>query len=289
MTPVAGGGRACPAAPPDPAARPRGGGPLPGHGRSCRRCRLGGACLRGGHAEVHRHADADDGRGQQVGVGVGEDPQAPATRPQRLQCRGYLGKRRPRRQRLRQRLPLVVGEPQPRLGGHPGQGLAEHLPVADRSTALHLRLDPVVGGQQRSAVRVRPQPRERAADAALPVDQRPVAVECRPSLCHLCQLPLAGGRGPVAPPRYPRASHATRGTEEQPRRASVGQACLPVIPPPPTPRHSRSDGRGTAAPRPARRRRPPWSRTGRAGSAPGHRRGGCGRARTRPRRCGGPR
>ena len=53
----------------------------------------------------------------------------------------------------------------------------QYFPVGDAGIELHAWLDLVVAGEQPHAVSGRPEAGERVADAAIPVDQRAIAVE----------------------------------------------------------------------------------------------------------------
>ena len=94
-----------------------------------------------------------------------------------LERRRHLGKRLPLRQRAPERVLLVGGSAETReRDGH-------HVAVAPtRILALDLRLELVVRVQELAAARGAEQPLELAPDAAVPVDQRAVAVEGRPAL-----------------------------------------------------------------------------------------------------------
>src|SRR5438067_3091467 len=63
------------------------------------------------------------------------------------------------------------------LAGEHRRHEVEHLAVGAVALGLHPGLDLVVAGEQRIGIALAEQPRQRAADPAIPVDQRPVAVE----------------------------------------------------------------------------------------------------------------
>ena len=69
----------------------------------------------------------------------------------------------------------------------PAHRLGQDLAVAARAVGLKLRLELVVAGELVVGVVVAEHARELAANAAVPVDQRPVAVEGRPAL-HVGEL-----------------------------------------------------------------------------------------------------
>ena len=120
-----------------------------------------------------------------VAVGVREDRELPAAGAQLLERAAHLGKRLPGRQRPRERVVLARRQRQALLGGEPREREREHVAVAARRLlALHLRLDLVVAGRSRAGAPGAEEPLELGADAAVPVDQRPVAVEGRPAPAH---------------------------------------------------------------------------------------------------------
>ena len=128
--------------------------------------------LEGDTDGLHRRVD-------ELAVGVREDRELPAARTRFLERGAHLGERLPRGQRAAERV-LLVG------CGHvaePGERDREHVSVAPRRLlALHLRLDLVVAMQQRRGAIGPEEPLELAPDAAVPVDERAVAVECRPAV-----------------------------------------------------------------------------------------------------------
>ena len=97
--------------------------------------------------------------------------------PGLLERRRHLGERLPLRQRASERVLLAGGS------AETGERDGHHLAVAAAGILpLDLRLELVVGVQQLAAARSAEQPLELAPDAAVPVDQRAVAVEGRPAL-----------------------------------------------------------------------------------------------------------
>ena len=168
--------------------------PVPGRG-------LVGAGLAGGDEHVERHAQRLHRRVQQVGVGVREDRQPPAALAQLGERRGDLGEGWPRWQRFRQRVPAGRGQLEALDGGHGGQAASQDLSVAQLGVLLHAGLEVVVKGQQPGRVSLAPECRKRGAQAALPVDQGPVAVEGHPPIGHRRQDPIFA---PIdSPPGHP--------------------------------------------------------------------------------------
>ncbi len=141
------------------------------------------ADLGGDDRELERHADLRQGRIDEVSIGVGEDRELPAAGAGVLERLAHLRERLPRGQRTRERTVLVRGERQVFSLGEPGQGHGEDVAVAAPGLlVLDLRLELVVGVQEPPRLRRPEQALELAADAGVPVDQSPIAVERRPAL-----------------------------------------------------------------------------------------------------------
>ena len=132
---------------------------------------------------VRSTGDADGcerGR-QQVRVGVGKDGEPPAALTQLGKSRGHLREDGPARQRLGERVLVLGRQHEPLALGEEDERLAQNIPVRKRALELHARLDLVVALEQVGRVGVGPEARQLGADAAVPVHERPVAVERRPA------------------------------------------------------------------------------------------------------------
>jgi hypothetical protein len=132
-----------------------------------------------GRGDGQLELDPDPGERclEEVRVGVREHGEPPAAVARLLERRRHLGKRVPLRQRALERVLLAGGSAETReRDGH-------HVAIATtRILALDLRLELVVGVEELAAARSAEQPLELAPDAAVPVDQRAVAVEGRPAV-----------------------------------------------------------------------------------------------------------
>ncbi len=126
---------------------------------------------------VERHADRRHRGVDEVAIGVRQDAEPPAARPRLLERARNLGEHLPRRERLAERVPLV------RRSTEPLEHTCHHVPVRQlRLVALDRRLELVVRRELRVRLVLAEDPRQLATDAAVPVDERAVAVERRPAL-----------------------------------------------------------------------------------------------------------
>src|SRR5439155_11297940 len=137
--------------------------------------------LAGDDGLVERDADARLRGSDQVRVRVREDREPPAATASLLERRRHLGEDVPRGQRARERVLLARRQVDPFLLRKAGERPGEHVAVAERSVRLGLGLELVVAVEQALRVLAAEEARELALDAAVPVDERPVAVEGRPA------------------------------------------------------------------------------------------------------------
>jgi hypothetical protein len=139
--------------------------------------RLVRADLGGDDGQVEADSDPRQRGVEEVGVGVGEDGKPPAAGAGPLERGRHFRERLPFGQRAAERVLLV------RRRAEPGERDGHHLAVAPaRLLPLDLRLELVVRVQELAAARGAEQALQLAPDAAVPVDQRAVAVEGRPAL-----------------------------------------------------------------------------------------------------------
>src|SRR5438552_8651573 len=139
--------------------------------------RLVGADLGRNDRELELDAESREGRVEEIAVGVRQDGQPPARGSYLRERLGHLDERCPPGERAAERVLLVCGSAKPRKsnGHYLAIGPAWIFP-------LDLRLELVIRVQQLTGTRRAEEPLELAPDAAVPVDQRPVAVERRPAL-----------------------------------------------------------------------------------------------------------
>src|SRR3954452_15226230 len=138
--------------------------------------RLVGADLLRDDDLVERHADLHLRGRDEIVVGVREDRELPAAPAQLLERALHFGEGTPPRQRLREPVLLPCGS------AETAHRFGQHVAVAHRPVALQLRLDLVVAREQLIRAVVVEDARQLGSDAAVPVDQRAVTVECRPAL-----------------------------------------------------------------------------------------------------------
>src|SRR3954468_11072482 len=132
--------------------------------------------LRRDDRKLEGNADSPDRRLDEVAVGVREERKLPAARARLVEGRGNLRKRAPLREGGCEPalLALRCAECRHRVG--------HHLPVASSAPGLQRRLELVVALELRVGTFFAEDARELTADAAVPVDQRAVAIERRPTL-----------------------------------------------------------------------------------------------------------
>ena len=142
---------------------------------------LVGADVLGHDREVDRDAELLLRRGDQVAVGVGEERELPAAVAQLCERRRHVREGRPVRERPREGARLALGELDALLLGEPLEREREHFAVGVERLGLELRLELVVALEQARRLLDAEQPLELAADPCVPVDQRAVTVEGRPT------------------------------------------------------------------------------------------------------------
>src|SRR5436305_2314568 len=133
--------------------------------------------------ELERDTDGPLRRLDEVAVGVREDRELPTALAGLLERRPHLRKRAPAREGGAERAAVLRVEGELGVVRDALERLRQHLVVAEpRLVGLDRGLDLVVAGEQRFGVGVGPQVLELGADAAVPVDQRAVAVHGDPAL-----------------------------------------------------------------------------------------------------------
>ena len=142
--------------------------------------RLVGPDLGGDDRLVERDADQLLRGGDVVGIRVREDRKAPAASASLLERAAYLPERLPGWQRVGQGRRIVELDALliPETLERPGQ----YLPVRELAICFELGLELVIPVQKPAGLPLAEDPRELTANPAVPVDERPVAVECRPAL-----------------------------------------------------------------------------------------------------------
>ena len=143
--------------------------------------RLVRAHLLRGDDQVEVDGEVAARRGEQIVVDVREDAEAVAGGAQALERGVRVGERLPRRERVGEERAALVGERPAEGVGDAGGGLGEDVAIEAVALALDHRLDLRVRAQhlvaaELDAVLARGA-QERVGDAALPVDERSVAVE----------------------------------------------------------------------------------------------------------------
>ena len=164
--------------------------------------------------------------------------------------------RRPAGQRLRERARLALGQLDALLLREPLERDREHFAVGADGVGLDLRLELVVALEQRVGASYAEQPRELAADPAVPVDQRAVAVEGRPArsasltsaqpASRLRAAVSATGRAPAPEIRSPRRQPSKGAPGLLPTTSVFGTA-VDVSVPNPAAGLSRRSARSTIA------------------------------------------
>src|SRR5438876_10767454 len=140
--------------------------------------RLVGADLRRDDRTLEGNADPLHRRLDEVAIRVGEDGELPAALPRLGQRAANFGERFPGRQRRREAPCILVGSTEL------AHRLGHHLAVAQRSVCLERGLDVVIPLELVLRALLAEHAHKHGANAAVPVDQRPVTVECRPALGH---------------------------------------------------------------------------------------------------------
>src|SRR5579864_5753615 len=143
--------------------------------------RLVGADLRGDDRELEGNTDPTHRRVDVIAVGVGENGELPPAPASLLERRLHLRKRLPPRQRPCECVLVIACKRDVLAIGELHERPSEHVAIrASGVLALDLRLDLVVGMQERSRALGSEETLELPADAAVPVDERAIAVEGRP-------------------------------------------------------------------------------------------------------------
>src|SRR5882724_1351264 len=133
--------------------------------------------------ELERDADALHGRLDEVAVGVGENCELPAAGTRILECRRHLPERPPGGQRLGQSGDFVF------RCTELAHCIRHDLSVGARTTGLKRRLELVVAAESLVRLVLAEDTRQLAADAAVPIDERAIAVERRPAVSRHCRVP----------------------------------------------------------------------------------------------------
>ena len=145
-------------------------------------CRLVRLDLARDDGEVEVHADRVHRRVDQISIRVRKDPQPPASLTRLRQTIVHVLEHGPRRQRAGESAGLALRQHEPRLRGELLERDRQHLAIGDAGgRRLDLRLQQVVPSQQLVGVLDAEELLELVVDPAVPVDERPVAVERRPA------------------------------------------------------------------------------------------------------------
>ena len=130
-------------------------------------------------------ADGDHRGVDQVAIGVGEDRELPAAVARFGERGGHVVEDGPGRKRASERAGLSFGESQTLLLRETLESEREHFAIGGaRLRCLNLGLELVEAGEQAVGVLDAEHVLELVRDAAVPVHERSVAVECRPALSH---------------------------------------------------------------------------------------------------------
>jgi hypothetical protein len=135
--------------------------------------------------DLERHADRLHRGLDEIAVRVREDPEPPPPITGFREPGRHVAEHRPGRKRAGERARFSLRQRQTGLAGKPHETDGQHLAVAGtRARRLDLRLELVIAGEQHRRVLDAEVPLELGSDATVPVDERAVAVECRPALRH---------------------------------------------------------------------------------------------------------
>src|SRR6476619_2456738 len=155
-------------------------------------CGLVRADLAGDYRDVERDTDRLHRRVDEIAVGIRQDPRPPPAITGRRQSLPHVAEHRPRRQRAGERARLTFRQSQPRVDGQALERDREDLSIRRSWVGgLDRRLDVVKASNELIGSRGAEQLLELRADAAVPVDQRAVAVEGCPAL-HAAKPNLRG-------------------------------------------------------------------------------------------------
>ena len=147
--------------------------------------RLVGADLGGDDHPLEGDPDGDHRGVDQVAIRVREDRELPAAIARLGQCRRDIVEHRPGRKRPGERAGLSLGKRQALLLCEALESEREHLAIrGPRLRSLNLGLQLVEAREQIVCALHSEQALELGSNPAVPVHERPVAVECRPPLSH---------------------------------------------------------------------------------------------------------